>query len=569
MPDPSTVTPSKQNRRRRLRWLLGAVGLLVVFVAVAGFTLTRSSVLIRLVEPRLEDALGAEVQVRSASFDGPWALLLENVSATARGVAGPAGEVLTVDRLRARIDWLALLTGGFGIREVTFEQPGLRLSQSRDDASLNLAALTPSAPSGGPIQLPRVRLRGATVEFGEHHGADYDRLASIEVDGELRRSRTTQGRYEISLVESPESAAARAPSNPVPIALTGEYDPIAVEGSLTLTNVDLASWGPAAAPSDVRDLWTQLALAGQVERTEFIYSDARGVEARFTFDHVGLALPIAADPQADIEANPGPRAEPARYMRISDASGEATLSENGARAEITGLIEDLPYRVVVESETLALDAPFEMRFETTEPFSIAERPQLLPFAPTIVRERFRSFSGPTAMLEAVVLVTRGAPTADGPAPVRIAGELFLTDGEAAYASFPYTFLDMTGRVRFDDQAIHIDEITGVAPSGATLLATGTIAPPVHGAEVAIHIVIDHVPLDDAFNDAMPASRADLLGTLFNKEAERRLREQGLLTDEFSLGGAGTLDIHVRRPLGDDSIWDWNATLDLPLAGLLV
>ncbi len=569
MTDRTPTSPASPKRRRRLRWLLGTLAVLAILVIAAGFTLTRSPVIIRLVEPRLEDALGAEVQVRAASFDGPRAVLLEDVRATARGIDGPAGEVLTIQRLRARIDWLALLTGGFGIREVTFEQPGLRLSQNRVDSSLNLAALTPRSPSGGPLQLPRVRLRGATVEFGEHEGANYDRLASIEVDGELRRSRTTAGRYEVSLVESPESAAARAPVNPVPIALSGEYDPLAVEGSLTLTNVDLASWGPTAAPSDVRDLWTQLALAGQVERTEFIYSDARGIEAKFTFDHVGLALPIAADPQADAETNPGPRDQPARYMRLSDASGEATLGEHGVSAEITGLIEDLPYRVVVESETLALDAPFVMRFETTEPFSVAERPQLLPFAPTLVRDRFRSFSGPTAMLEASVVVTRGEPTPEGPAPVRISGELFLTEGEAAYASFPYTFLDMTGRVRFDDKAIHIDEITGLAPSGATLYATGIIAPPDHGAEVAIDILIDNVPLDDAFNDAMPASRADLLGTLFNKDAERRLREQGLLTDEFSLGGVGTLDINVRRPLGDDTEWYWDATLDLPRAGLLV
>jgi hypothetical protein len=569
MPDPSEAAPAKQKPRRRRRWLLGAVGALILLLVVGGFTLTRSPVLIRLVEPRLQDALGAEVQVRAASFDGPRAILLHDVRATARGVDGQAGEVLTVARLRARIDWIALLSGGFGIREVTFEQPGLRLSQSRTDGTLNLAALTPKAGSTGPVQLPRVRLRGATVEFGEHDGAHFDRLASIEVDGELRRSRATPGHYEISLVESPASAAARAPSNPVPIALTGEYDPIAVEGSLTLTNVDLASWGPAAAPADVRDLWTQLALSGQVDRTEFIYSDAQGVQARFTFDHVGLALPIAADPQADLEMNPGPRAEPARYMRLSDASGEATLGENGVRAEITGLIEDLPYRVVVKSDTLALDAPFEMRFETTEPFSIAERPQLLPFAPTIVRERFQSFSGPTAMLEASVVVTRGAPTPEGPAPIRIAGDLILTEGEAAYASFPYTFYDMTGRVRFDEESIHIDEITGVAPSGATLLAKGVIAPPVHGAEVVIDILIDNVPLDDAFNEAMPASRADLLGTLFNKPAEKRLRDQGLLTEEFSLGGVGSLDIHVRRPLGEDSIWDWDATLSLPRAGLLV
>lgn len=571
MPEPADNASATSPPRRRARRALTVLGSILLLAALALFIATRSPVLTRIVEPRLSAALGGPVQIGHASVGGLTRVILHDVRARAPGPTAEPGEVIAVDRLIARIDWRALMAGGLGVREVTFDRPIVRLSQDRADGTLNLGALSPRPRSGASITLPRVLLRDAVVEFGEHDkgGAHYAPLASIEVDGELRRSASSPNLYEVALVESAASAAARAPTNPQPITLAGEYDPVGVEGSLTLENVDLASWGPGAAPERVRDFWTQLGLQGQVARTRFLYSDARGVEARFEFQHVGLTLPIAADPQLDLDMAPGPRDTPQRFMRMSDATGTATLGAQGVRADITGLIEDLPYRVTVDAASVALDTAFTIHFTTTEPFSVAQRPQLLPFAPTIVRERFRSFSGPTAMLQADVAVTRAGPTAEGPSPVRISGELSFTDGEAAYASFPYTFREMTGLVRFDDEAIHIERISGVARSGATLEAKGVIAPPHDGAEVAITVRIANVPLDQEFSDALPSSRANLIDELFNRSAERRLRERGLLPDNFTLGGVGSLDINVRRPLGDDTEWAWDALLFLPRAGLLI
>lgn len=570
MPEPTpTATPATSRTRRRRRLALISIGAVLAALLIGLFAVTRSAVLVRIVEPRLAHALGADVDIGHASLGGAFSVVLRDVSVDARSLNGQPARVLTVDRLVARVEWIPLLTGGMGVREARFESPTIRLSQDKATLRLNLEALDPARSSAPSSVLPRVLVSDATIEFGEHDASSYTPLASIHVDGELRRAARDSGRYQIALVESVDSARSRAPANPVPITLSGEFDPIAVEGALTLENVDLASWGPAAAPSDVRAFWTQLALQGAVDRTEFLYSEERGVEARFSFSNVALSLPIAADPQADLETAPGPRAEPERYMRVSSASGTATLGAEGIRAAIEGLIEDLPYRVEVASDSVALNTGFTIAFETAEPFSVAERPQLLPFAPRIVRDRFRSFSGPTAMLEASVVVSRDPPTPQGPGELHIAGVLTLTNGQAAYASFPYPFQGMTGQVRFDEEAIHIDEITGVSESGATLTARGVIAPPVDGAEVAIDVRIDDIPLDEQFSRALPSSRANLLDELFNRDSAQRLRERGLLPDDFTLGGVGSLDIRVRRPLGEDSEWSWDATLDLPRAGLLV
>lgn len=567
MPDNAATTRKTSRRRRATRWALIVVGVGVAAVLLCAFVLTRSATLTRIVEPRLSNALGAPVTIGHASFHDHNTVVLRDVRAVAPGLDGPSAEVLVIPRLSATLDWSELLSRRFGVRAVEFDDPTIRLSRNSAGA-LNIDALRPT-PGGGRRRLPKVTVRNATVEFGEHSASAYDTLASIEVDGELRRSPRTDDRYLVALVESEDSARARAPDNTIPITLSGEYDPVDVEGVLTLENVDLASWGPRAAPSDVREFWARLALAGRVAKTEFLYSKASGMEARFTFDNVGLTLPIAADPQAFLETSPGPMAEPERLMRISDASGVATIDARGVDAEITGLIEDLPYRVTVTSESVAVDTAFVINFETTEPFSIAQRPQLLPFAPQIVRDRFRSFSGPTAMLEASIVVARGAPTPDGPARLDISGAISFTDGIAAYESFPYQFNELAGRVRFDSESILIEEITGVAPSGATVAATGVIAPPTEGAQVVIDIRVEGVPLDQTFGAALPATRASLIDELFNREAESRLRERGLLTDEFDLGGVADLDIRVRRPLGLDTKWLWEAVMHLPRAGLLV
>lgn len=567
MPEAAETSRPSTRRRRALKAAIVVAVAFVIIALLAAFVATRSPTLIRIVEPRLSDAIGAPVSIGHATFRDRNTIVLRDVRAIAPGLDGPSAEVLVIPRLSATLDWSDLLGGRFGVRAVEFDEPTIRLS--RDSAgALNIDALRPR-PGAGRLRLPKVTVKNATVEFGEHAASTYAPLASIEVDGELRRSPRTDDRYLVALVESEDSARARAPDNAIPITLSGEYDPIEVEGALTLENVDLSSWGPRAAPSDVREFWSRLALEGRVARTEFLYSEAEGVQARFTFDDVGLTLPIAADPQAFLETSPGPMAQPERLMRISDAAGVATIDARGIDAEITGLIEDLPYRVTVRSDSVAVDTAFVINFETTQPFSVAQRPQLLPFAPQIVRDRFRSFSGPTAMLEASVVVSRAEPTPDGPARLDISGEIIFTDGVAAYESFPYQFNQMAGRVKFNSASILIEEITGVAPSGATIAATGVIAPPTDGAQVAIDIRVEHLPIDQTFADALPASRSTLLDELFNREAESRLRARGLLTDDFSLGGVGDLDIRVRRPLGLDTNWLWEAALDLPRAGLIL
>lgn len=558
------------RRTRRTRRALALAFIAACALLVAGlFVATRSFALRAIVEPRLADALGAEVSIGHASLSGFTTVTLRDVVGVAPGVPTDASTVLVVERLDATLDWGAILAGRFGVREVRFDKPTLRLSQRVGTSTLNIANLNPSPGGSAPLELPLVVVRGGRVEFGEHDDAAYSRLATIEVDGSLSRSDKDRGIYQIALVESASSAESRAPKNPTPITLEGLYDPIRVEGRLMLENLDLASWGPQAAPSDVRDLWTRLRLEGEVERTEFVYSDRDGVRAEFHFADVALLLPIAADPQADLEFSPGPRAEPDRFMRISDAKGTATLGASGLHAQITGLIEDLPYRVVFDTTSLGLDAGFTIRFDTAEPFQVAQRPQLLPFAPPVVRRRIESFSSPTALMEARVVVTRGESRQDSPAPVSIAGVLDFREGSASFADFPYPVRDMTARVRFDEDRIVIEEMTGKGPTGASMRVQGVIAPPTDGAMVDLQIVFDDLPLDDAFDAAMPSSRAGLLGSIFSREAESRLRDAGLLPDSFALGGVGTLDIRVFRAQGENSEYLWRARLSLPEAGLLV
>ena len=353
----------------------------------------------------------------------------------------------------------------------------------------------------------------------------------------LDRASPDSPRYTIALVESVASAEARAPRNPSPITLEGWYDPLLVEGRLVLENVELSSWGPAAAPSDVRDLWARLRLAGEVERTEFVYTDADGVSVEFHFADVALELPIAADPQADIEMRPGPRDAPDRFMQISDARGVARLGEFGLRASVTGLIEDLPYRVEFETTSLRRDTGFTIRVDTAQPFQVAERPQLLPFAPWVVRKTLASFSSPTALMDASVVVSRADPVGDSqtPATVGIRGVLTFSEGTASFADFPYRVNDIEALVRFDDEAVVIERMTGVGTTGATMAVQGIITPPTDGAMVDLRILFSDVPLDDAFDAALPESCDGLLGSIFSRDAEPPPPRRRLLPDDFVVG----------------------------------
>ena len=137
-PDPRTPLPDETTPRRRrpFRRARGA-GRRAAGPRrgrLRGDTLVRA----RVVSPRLSDARRRGVDPTRVSH-GPVHPDAARPEGRCAGVPTDAARVLTVERLDATIDWFDLVRGRFGVDEVRFEKPTLRLSQRIGTSALNLA----------------------------------------------------------------------------------------------------------------------------------------------------------------------------------------------------------------------------------------------------------------------------------------------------------------------------------------------------------------------------------------------------------------------------------------------
>ncbi len=598
--------PSVRRRRRRRRWILIPLALLLVLLL-----LTRTWALRAFVEPRLERALGCEVAMGRVILEPDGRVVIRNLRLQLPGVQDDAAEVLRARRLDATIDWSALFAGEFRMTRISLIRPRVRLSQSLEDDALNIQAFPrAAAPSGAVMQtLPAVNVVDGLLEFGEHTSTTYTSLHTVPIEGGATPRKNEPVVYDISLREIVPIVDGRPAQEP--LLLAGSIDTADVSGNLRLFNVDLSRWAERTAPARYRDQITDLQIRGVVRETEFAFSDEDGVVATINLENVGMRLPIDENPAPGERLLPG---APLRRMEMSNVTGRIQFDRNGVVARgLRGTIEDLNYEVSFQTEGLALDAPFRLDVRTVDGFTVASTPELLPFAPEIVRRRFRTFSGPTAIVDAEVTVQRAASTPEGPARPTINGVIRFRDGAAAYENFAYPVTQLAGLVAFNDEEIRIESITGVGPTGAKLFADGVISPPADGAQVDLDITFVDVPIDREFEQSMPESRRAIIAALVDQEAYAELIDRGLVQpsaarnaalarlselktrmltepDEskraamaeetrdlervanvpaFDPGGLAELKIKIHRDLGDDAEWTRDIHVRLPTAGLLV
>jgi len=567
-------------------------------LCVAWLIVTQTPVSRAILLPQIERQLGLRVQAARISVGLDGVVTIRDGVFTIPGVPGEAGEVLRVERLVARPEVGSLLAGSPRLESVEIRSPVVRLSQSAETGALNLASivlLRTGAP-GGLIGLPTLNATDATIEFGEHaRDGSFTRLRAVLVDGRLYPERDDQGRpgYAVELREHRIEGAER------PIAITGRFD----AGGITLEMDELAlrDWTPDAVPSAYRTVYESLALEGEIARTSFSLIFPAEIVARIDLADVAITLPFALDADE-------PGAERARMRRVR---GRIEFERDRVKADLSGLLEDLPYAVELTYEGTDADAPFIAQLHTRD-YELGRDPGLLPFAPELVRRRLASFDNPTGVIDSTVFVSRGRAEAGSPAPIDVRGWIEFRNARASYEHFPYPFESMSGLVLFDPDKIEVSNIVGTGPTGASLRANALIAPPDGGAEVWIDIRVQPVPVDEYLSRALGPQRSEVIEELFSRRADAELRARGLVIGRaeaetlrgrlaeldalltrprrpdamapllaergavlqrleapmFDLGSTGAVDVRLRREPGVVSVWRADVDVQLDRAGLL-
>lgn len=592
------------TRRRWTRRIVGTLlGLAVVFLLVTRSPLTRTLVL-----PVLGGMIGAEIDARSVEIRPGGTLIINDMRARAPGVAGPAGVFAEAKRVVARTSPRDLLTGRATLIELRLEEPVIRVSQSIDDEKLNIAMLklpdvaaagtrgSGAAPGAGApavsMRVPLIFVERGRLELGEHDATAYRMLKRIDIAGAVTPSPTGErGGYDVSFRQLSESEG--------PFAISGEISPSHL--SLKLGSVSFADWPPSTVPAPLRRQFAQLQLEGKIKRGEIEFPFNGRPVGRFEVEGVALNLPV----EADTDIGGGGRVAdiaglPPVFLRMKNTSGIITLSTEKVEADLRGALEDLPYAVKFTLRGTDLEnSPFDAELVSDE-FKLGKDPQVLRFVGDIARKRLREFGPPQGIVSTTVKVSRGEPTPEGPAEVKVAGDIYVREATAAFHKFPYPFHNLSGHISFSDEAIVLEKITGDGEGGSKLSAVGRIAPPTDEAAADVRVHVTGAPIDAVLEQAMGPRRQALV-QVFSDRRHAQLLESGLVispqraaelrtqleaaradrnadrvaeiekqlqTPVFPYRGLATIDVSVIRHAGPGSSWDDRVKVELPEAGAL-
>lgn len=535
---------------RRLRRKIWRVSLfLIAGLLVSVLVLTRTGVTRVLVLPRLEKALGADIEASSVVVTPDLSILVRNPRVRVPGIEGPGGELFTAERLLVEIDW-GDITSPSALKGVELEAPILRLSQNARTGELNATRLGifDSQGSGAPIAIPTVIVRNGRFELGEHTGPDqgadpasapepYAVLAEFPISGVLApQTGDTSGRSYFALTRRAGESG---------LEVTGYLDSEGV--TCTLGGVDLNDWPAHSIPTRFRDLWSRLQLKGRIVPRTIAVGKGKGVEITVDLESVAMTLPFVAE-----------NARSSEPARLTDVSGRFFVSDERISAELTGRADALEQRV--QFDLFGFDprtAPFVARLVT--PRLRWERDiALLDYVPPDVIEQTDRFGKPEADVEAVVWLARklneiprqnegllarfvkpddlmpegsgdgGGPGETNADAVRMSGTLAMRRGAAAFRGFPYTFHDLSVDFRFNTKRLLVENIDGVSASGARLTGGGWISPLGPTSAVDLDLAVSDLVIDDELLAALNPARRQMVDVLFNQREYAELVEAGLV-----------------------------------------
>lgn len=634
--------------RRRSRWIWRVLIGGPLLVVGLGLLLMRSPLVGYLARGAIEPLLGCKMHASGVAISLDGRLILDELSLRVPGLDSEAGEFLYVRRAEADLDWAGLLRGEVNPTGLRLSEPVFRVSQSTTTGDLSIASLQPASQTKQRLtQPPKIDVIDGVIEAGEHTGSragvSYRELTTLKVSGSLEPTDPLRPVYTIRFQERLSEAEVAASmeksaggdgviASRIGMVVNGTVDLDHSTASVRVMNVGVNPWASGSVPTYMREIWGRLNIQGRISEANLTYDPMKGPEAVITVDHASMNALVPAS------AHSGKTDD---LLSLEQVVGTIRVSNSGVGAELDATVagQVAPAHVSLDYGGLADDSPLRCVI-TTSALRVDKDPQWLAFTPIEVKENLAAFSGPTGIISGRVVIERGAPAApssrDGlapgpsePAPMRVSGVIDLREGTAAFHRVPYPFKDMTGHVEFDQDTITIARIDGRAASGATIHASGWIAPPDESAEISLHVVVDDVPLDQVFADSLPESRRGAMSFLFSPERYAALRRAGVISDagarerareergeyererarllvvtpedaerplpdieelqaslndlsdridecervmeasDFEMGGVADLDIQVHTPRGKSAPWEYTVGVSIPRAGFLL
>ncbi len=536
-------------------------------LAVSGWLLTRSAVLVSVLESSLSDRVGGVVDVESASWLGWGDIELAGISIRAPDLAGPAGEIAVIERLQLQVNPSALVFGGGPpVTSIDVDGAVLRITTSVDDPlDVNVGRLFSDAGGSeegvagegrgtetGAIGLPdRILLRRLTLEVGEFEGEAVRITGERQFEGQAVRGEAPQS-YQITLRELAQDDGVGG------VVLEGGFDRSGMSLDAVVTGIDLAD-ELAFLPGVFGEYCRKMDIKGDVH--EISFGVARGESPRLSasLENVEMSFPSELGLDSQWARFEDQRISTVEHGIPRMIAERGVLMYNGKSFRIDGLrgrfLGDPALRLAaVDFELdLAITDPIgarpgaERSFVVdlrTDKFHLGDQPGDANRAdlPKIVAQILDMFDVRTCDVGIALLAT-GRFSGDEVIDYQLEGRVGITDASGAYEGFPYPLQDLDAQIEFNAETVTVHSLDAAGAGDSRIGIKGRVVPLRSGSEVGLSLTAVDLPLDATLMDAVPDEAASTLRSLFGRHGARVYAER---VDEHEVVG---LDLDILRSPG--------------------
>ncbi|MCC6681102.1 MAG: hypothetical protein IT445_09400 [Phycisphaeraceae bacterium] len=545
MSEQEKTSRPRRSLRRRLRWIVRALLVLLLAVAALAWWMTRPEHLRRLVLAGIQQASDAQVSLGAARFD--WregTLYLHNLQIGSPGIEH--GQVFEVQQVLIDPSWWSLLFGSVRADELTLVGATLYLTEDRATGRYLFEPLLSGSHTqdNGITHPPQVTVRSGQIVFREiEENGQLTQLAELAVVGRLWQERQA-GPFQFMLRRSGGDEAA-------PPTLRGRLNLEDPSVWATLDGFRFEQPQRYFLRHELRAWWDRMQPQGAFDTIEVGYEAQAGWQAKLALRDASLNVPLG-------EYAP----------RMTQVSGQLRVLGHAVVLDsLRGEVEGLRYRVSgrvwdvreKESARFALSA-------ATDWFTIDPPPEVIPTLPGGVGKYYDRFQ-PTG--EFRLQLVCGRQQAGG--PIGYQGRVALRHVSGRYYKFPYPCHDVEGLVRFDSRAVEIEQLRGRGRDGMTFeLLDGRISPPGDGAEVRMKLRCRNLPVDEVLLAAMKDKHRAVVAEFFDRPSLDRLQQEaGPFSQRIpvAIGKVRQAVIDIHRPRGAHARTQVTSQIDV--AGLNV
>ena len=558
-------------------------GLALTLAGLGLFLATRSFVLEAIARPHIEATVGGEIEIGRIRWLGWAELEITDLRVRAKGWSGSAGEVLRIERAIVQLDPAGLRQGHFKVTQVDAEGMVVRIAErERNPGVFNIEALQPAEGGDAEGAPPgRINVRDFAVEMGIDRDGQFDAAGSISLSGDMRAQHDTPQQFAFRFVTNTEGEKG-------PAVLKGQFDAASLAFSASIDDLEINDGLLGLMPIELRRVVETLELEGHVDRAEFAWDGGREAEASITLGGASLRLPkfIAEDNDneatwSNLRANLVTDAHTPPMMHVDSGKltlvdDRVTLSDFRGRfitnesdnaevpvqlnfsLDLSPLIDspDLPSTGRAFAQHVFRLAPFSLQLAVTD-FMIRRDGDGVVL-PTVAARALAEFGIEEWSVDLNVTLTRGLPrllddNTHAPDPTHTIGTVLVNNGAGRYERFPYPLQGVSAHFKFDDDAITISYLVGKGPNGGSLTANGTITNPGPAAAIKINLLGQSIPADNAFRSALEGWRGETYDRLLDRNAERALRQAGVLATKETVDAARRDRIATAQRLATDAL----------------